>query len=174
MAVIGISASKVTSGAHGNRASIQWGQWQLGPWPVSPEAKAPFPLPTLLWWYCHEMPILNQVAMYCPNSIYKRYNNIDSDWDGNFPGSPVVQTLPLLIQEVSIPGRGVKIPHALRPKNHNINRSNMLTNSIKTFKNGQHQKKEKKIFKEKKTDDGTKEKSTQKITRKSVPPFHSK
>ena len=50
----------------------------------------------------------------------------------------------------------------------------MLTNSIKTFKNGPHQKKEKKIFKEKKTDDGTKEKSTQKITRKSVPPFHSK
>ena len=174
MAVIGISASKVTSGAHGSRASIQWGQWQLRQWPVSPEAKAPFPLLTLLWWYCQEMPILNQVAIHCPNNIYKRYNNIDSDWDGNFPGSPVVQTSPLLIQEVSIPGQGVKIPHALRPKNHNINRSHMLTNSIKTFKNGPHQKKEKKIFKKKKTDDGTKVKSTQKITRKSVPPFHSK
>ena len=149
MAVIGTNASKVTSGAHGSRASIQRGQWQLRQWPVSPEAKAAFPPLTLLWRYCHEMLILNQVAVYCPNNIYKRYDNIDSDWHGNFPGNPVVQTSPLLIQGVSIPGQVVKIPHALQSKNHNINRSNMLTNSIKSFKNGPHQKKKRKSLKKK-------------------------
>ena len=35
----------------------------------------------------------------------------------------------------SIPGQGVNIPHASGPKNQNIkNRSNIVTNSIKTFK----------------------------------------
>ena len=35
----------------------------------------------------------------------------------------------------SIPGQGVEIPHALWPKNQNTkNRSNIVTNSIKTLK----------------------------------------
>ena len=34
----------------------------------------------------------------------------------------------------SIPGQGTKIPHALQPKTPNLNRSNIVTNSIKTFK----------------------------------------
>ena len=33
-----------------------------------------------------------------------------------------------------IPGWGAKIPHASRPKNQNIKRSNIVTNSIKTLK----------------------------------------
>ena len=37
--------------------------------------------------------------------------------------------------EGSIPGQGAKIPHASWPKNQNIkNRSNIVTNSVKTFK----------------------------------------
>ena len=44
----------------------------------------------------------------------------------------------------SIPGWGAKIQHALRPKN--LNRSNVVTNSIKKFKDGPH----KNIFKKKK------------------------
>ena len=35
----------------------------------------------------------------------------------------------------SIPGRGTKMPHASQPKNQNLkNRSNIVTNSIKTLK----------------------------------------
>ena len=34
----------------------------------------------------------------------------------------------------SIPGRGAKIPHASWPKNQNINRSNIVANSIETLK----------------------------------------
>ena len=41
----------------------------------------------------------------------------------------------------SIPGWGAKIPHASQPKNQSINhRSNIVTNSIKDFKNGPHEK----------------------------------
>ena len=47
----------------------------------------------------------------------------------------MVQTSPSNMGVVrSIPGQGVKIP-GLRPKHQNINnRSNIVTNSIKTFK----------------------------------------
>ena len=34
----------------------------------------------------------------------------------------------------SIPGQGAEIPHASWPKTQNINRSNIVTNSIKTLK----------------------------------------
>ena len=48
----------------------------------------------------------------------------------------------------SIPGQGTKIPRASWPKNQNIkNRSNIVTNSIKTFKTVHIQKK--KILKRK-------------------------
>ena len=42
----------------------------------------------------------------------------------------------------SIPGWGATIPHASQPKKTKTqNRSNVVTNSIKTLKNGPHQKK---------------------------------
>ena len=41
-----------------------------------------------------------------------------------------------------IPGQGAKTPHAPQPKNQNINnRSNNVTNSIKTLKMGHIKKK---------------------------------
>ena len=48
----------------------------------------------------------------------------------------MVQTSPSNMGVVcSIPGQGVKIPHVLWPKKQNINnRSNIVTNSIKTLK----------------------------------------
>ena len=51
----------------------------------------------------------------------------------DFPGSPVVKTVPSNAGGVgSIPGWGAKILHVLQPKNQN--RSNIVTNSIKTLK----------------------------------------
>ena len=59
---------------------------------------------------------------------------------GDFPGGPVVKTSPSNSGGVRlIPGQGAKIlhasVHASPPKNQNVkNRSNIVTNSIKTFK----------------------------------------
>ena len=55
-------------------------------------------------------------------------------WD--FPGGPVVETSPSNAGDAGlIPGRGAQIPHASQPKNQNVsNRSNIVTNSIKTLK----------------------------------------
>ena len=55
---------------------------------------------------------------------------------GDFPGGPVVGTSPSNAWGVgSIPGRGAKIPYALWLKKQNINnRSNSVTNSVKTLK----------------------------------------
>ena len=45
----------------------------------------------------------------------------------------MVKTLPSNAGSAGlIPGQGVKIPHASGPKNQNINRSNIVTKSIKT------------------------------------------
>ena len=54
----------------------------------------------------------------------------------DFPGGPVVKTLPSNAGGVSLtPGLGAKIPHASGPKTQNIKkRSNIVTNSIKTLK----------------------------------------
>ena len=59
-------------------------------------------------------------------------------WQRDFPGCPVVMTSPSNAEGAgSIPGRGAKIPYALRPKNENIkNRSDIVTNSIKTLRMG--------------------------------------
>ena len=47
----------------------------------------------------------------------------------------MIKTLPSNAQNAgSIPGQGAKIPHASRPTNKIQNRSNTLTNSIKTLK----------------------------------------
>ena len=40
-----------------------------------------------------------------------------------------------------IPGQGAKIPHALWPKNQNINQKQYCNKFNKDFKNGPHQKK---------------------------------
>ena len=55
---------------------------------------------------------------------------------GDFPGSSVVKTSPSNAGGTGlIPGWGAKIPHALQPKNQNIkNKSNIVTNSMKTLK----------------------------------------
>ena len=65
----------------------------------------------------------------------------------DFLGGPLVKTLLSNAGgPCSIPGQGARIPPASRPKHQNIkkkkkNRNNTVTNSIKTFKNGPHQKK---------------------------------
>ena len=61
----------------------------------------------------------------------------------DFPGGPVVRTVPSSAEGAgSIPGRGAGFLHALGPKNQNIkNKGSVVTSSIKTLKNGPHQKK---------------------------------
>ena len=59
----------------------------------------------------------------------------------DFPGGPGVKTLPSKAEGMgSIPGRGVKIPHASWPKNWNIKQKQYF----KDFKKGPHQKRKKK------------------------------
>ena len=55
---------------------------------------------------------------------------------GDFPGGPVVKTLPLHAGgEGSIPAQGVRVPHASWLKNQSIkNRGNIVKNSMKTLK----------------------------------------
>ena len=61
---------------------------------------------------------------------------------GNFPGIPVVKTLPSNIRVAgSIPGQGAKIPRASRPINQNIIQKQYYNKFNKDFKNGPHQKK---------------------------------
>ena len=58
-----------------------------------------------------------------------------------FPGGLVVKTLPPSVGGAGlIPGQGAKTPHASWPKKPNKpqNRSNIVTNSIKTKKHGSH------------------------------------
>ena len=45
----------------------------------------------------------------------------------DFPGGPVVETLPSRAQGVSsIPGQGTKIPHASWPKNQNMKKTEVI------------------------------------------------
>ena len=78
------------------------------------------------------------------------HNNLTADWGlkdkrlkiksnnvfRNFPGGPLVKTLPANAGDTGLnPGWGAKIRQALWPKNQNIkNRSNIVTNSRKTLK----------------------------------------
>ena len=60
----------------------------------------------------------------------------------DFPGSPVVKTLPSNAGGTgSIPGGGPKIPHALQPKNQNIKQKQYCSKFSKDFINGPYQKK---------------------------------
>ena len=53
-------------------------------------------------------------------------------WD--FPGSPVVKTLPYNAEGVgSIPGQGVKIPHSSRPKDQNTEQKQCCNEFNKDF-----------------------------------------
>ena len=66
----------------------------------------------------------------------------------DFPGGPVVKTLPSNEGGVaSIPGQGAKIPHASGPKNQNIKQKQYCNKFNKDFKNGPHQKKKKNLKK---------------------------
>jgi len=60
----------------------------------------------------------------------------------DFPGSLVVKNSPSGAGSVGpISGWRAEIPHASQPKNQSINdRRSIVTNSIKDFKNGPHQK----------------------------------
>jgi hypothetical protein len=59
----------------------------------------------------------------------------------NSPAGPVVKTLPANAGSMdSIPGWGVKFPHASQPKTQHIKQKQYCNNSIKTLKNRQHQK----------------------------------
>ena len=61
-------------------------------------------------------------------------------WD--FPGSPVVKTLPSSARGAgSIPAWGAKFPHALWPKNQKIRQKQYCNKFNKDFKNGPHKKK---------------------------------
>ena len=60
---------------------------------------------------------------------------------GDFPGGPVVKTLPSSAgSAASIPGRRAKIPHALQPGKQNIKQRQYCNKFNKDFKNVPHQK----------------------------------
>ena len=73
-------------------------------------------------------------------------------WGGDFPGGPMVKISPSNGGGASsIPGRGAKIPRALRPKNQNIKQKQYCNKFNKDFKNSPPQKK---IFKKFKRGEG--------------------
>ena len=72
----------------------------------------------------------------CPEAALIIYpmNSFKSFLIRDFPGGPVVKTLPSNSGGAgSIPGQGAKIPHASQTKSKAESRSNIVTNSIKTF-----------------------------------------
>ena len=76
-----------------------------------------------------------------PTLILKNFKSVGKvkEQFRDFPGGPGVKTLPSNAEGL-IPGWGGKTPHASRLKTETRNRSNSVTNSIKT-KNGPCQKK---------------------------------
>ena len=57
----------------------------------------------------------------------------------NFPGGPVVETLPSNAEGAGlIPGLGAKIPHALWLENQDIRKLKQCNKFNKDFKNGPH------------------------------------
>ena len=62
--------------------------------------------------------------------------------DRDFPGGPVVKTLPSSAGGVGlIPDWGTKIPHALRPRNQNIKQKQYCNKFNKDFKKIKKKKK---------------------------------
>ena len=65
--------------------------------------------------------------------------NSKSSWSRDFPGGPVVMTLPSNAGVVGlVPGWGAKIPQALHAKSQNINQKQYCNKFNKNFKNGPH------------------------------------
>ena len=82
-----------------------------------------------------------QVLGYLPAALGNRITleeclSAREGLDGDFPSGPVVKASPSNAGGAgSSPGQGAKIPYASWPKNQYANdRSNMVTNSIKTLK----------------------------------------
>ena len=62
---------------------------------------------------------------------------------GNFPGGPVIKTLPSNARGMGLnPGWRAKIPHALWPKNQNIKQKQYCGTFNKDSENGPRQEKE--------------------------------
>ena len=58
---------------------------------------------------------------------------------GDFPGGPVVKTLPSNAEGASsIPGWGAEIQHASRTKNQNMKQRQYCNKFTQDFKNGPH------------------------------------
>ena len=69
---------------------------------------------------------------------------------GNFPGGPVVKTLPSNAEGAgSIPGQGTKIPYASQPKKQNVKQKQYCKKFNKDFKNSPHLGKKKILKKHK-------------------------
>ena len=84
------------------------------------------------WWRCS--PSWSYVG-YTSVCLCQKWSN----WD--FPGGPVVKTLPSSAGGAGlIPDRVTKIPHASRAKAQNIKQKQHCNRADKVFKNGPHQK----------------------------------
>ena len=71
----------------------------------------------------------------------KENGNLKMSWPRDFPGGPVVKTLPSNAGGAGlIPGWGAKIPHTSRPKNQNIKQKQYCNKFNKDFKIDPHQK----------------------------------
>ena len=69
----------------------------------------------------------------------------------DFPGSPVVKTLPSNVGAVGpISGQGAKIPQSCGQKSKTQHRNDIVTNSVKTLKMVHIKKKKKEVLKKKK------------------------
>ena len=77
---------------------------------------------------------------------YNTYKTFSKDISfRDFPGGPVVEASPSNAGGAgSIPGRGAKMPHALRPKNQNIKQKRYCNKFNKDFKRWATSKKKKK------------------------------
>ena len=94
-------------------------------------------LPRWLFWKSLVLQIFNaQITPWMSCAVFtylvsnKHMPHPTNNYSGDFPGVPVVDFTSNSGGQSSIPGWGAKIPHALGPKN----RSNIVTNSIKTLK----------------------------------------
>ena len=111
---------------------------------VAASSKSPLPGPRSP--RCQVKMCLSCLARKYLNSTYKeREGNTQKCLMRDYPGGPLIKTSPSKAGGASsIPDQKAKIPHASGPKStKGKNRSNIVTNSIKTFKMV-HTKKKKK------------------------------
>ena len=94
----------------------------------------------------HCRPSNKQKTLFCVHDLFLAYRAISVKWKTDlrtskwdFPGGPVVKTLPSNAGGVgSIPGWEAKIPHASGPKNQTIKQKQYCNKFNKDFKNGPH------------------------------------